>query len=196
MRGFKFGGKQFAPLGALVGKYARPGKREHIQIKPKIETSMTPDRLREVLSYHPWTGEFRWKLCIGPRTSVGSVAGYVTDQGFVKISIDGRRYFAHRLAWLYMKRQWPTGSINHKNRKPADNRWPNLREATNSECQAYALSRRKGISRGVDCVDGGFRARVKVAGRLFNLGKHRTEARAYQSYLAVARAAFGKFSVE
>ena len=157
---------------------------------------MTPDRLREVLSYHPWTGEFRWKVCLSPRAAAGSVAGRVTDQGFIKIRIDGRDYLAHRLAWLYMNGHWPVRLINHKNRKRIDNRWPNLREATSSDIQAHARPRRHDLSRGVDLTVTGFKARIKVAGKRFNLGHHSTEAAAYAAYLRVARAAFGKFAVE
>ncbi|CAB4167461.1 HNH nuclease [uncultured Caudovirales phage] len=156
---------------------------------------MTPERLREVLSYNPWTGEFRWRVQLSPRGCVGNVAGRLTDQSFIKITIDGRGYLAHRLAWLYMKRQWPARLINHKNRNRSDNRWPNLREATSSQIQAHAKPRRR-MSRGVDWVrkDRLFRSRIKVAGRAICLGYFRTEEQASRAYRAAARGAFGEFA--
>ncbi len=156
---------------------------------------MTPERLREVLSYHPWTGEFRWRLQLSLRIKVGDLAGRLTDQLFIKIRIDGREYLAHRLAWLYMKGKWPTRLINHRNRRRSDNRWPNLREATNSQIAAHARSRRR-MSRGVDWLprEGKFRARITVDGQWSDIGHYRTEAQAYQAYLVSARAAFGEFA--
>ena len=46
------------------------------------------------------------------------------------IRIDGRLYFAGRLAWLYMKGTWPKQRINCINGDRSDIRWANLREMT------------------------------------------------------------------
>jgi hypothetical protein len=156
---------------------------------------MTPERLREVLSYNPWTGEFRWKVQLGRRVSIGDVAGQITEQGCIRITIEGRHYYAHRLAWLYMKGEWPKRLINHRNRKPSDNRWPNLREATNSEILARAKRRRR-MSRGVDrMLDGsGFRARIGVANKKIVIGHYRTEEQARDAYRITASKVFGQFA--
>jgi len=41
--------------------------------------------------------------------------------------VGGRRYLAHRLAWLYATGDWPVGEIDHINQDRRDNRLANLR---------------------------------------------------------------------
>jgi len=43
------------------------------------------------------------------------------------ITINGIQQYAHRLAWLYEKGEWPYTYIQHKNREKADNRFSNLK---------------------------------------------------------------------
>jgi hypothetical protein len=156
---------------------------------------MTPERLREVLSYDPQTGEFRWRIPLSRKLKVGKVAGRVTDQSYITIRIDGRDYLAHRLAWLYVTGEWPAKQIDLRNRNRSDIRWSNLREATNAQNQANSRDRRT-LSRGVDWVPGRnrFRARIKAAGRSFFLGYFRTEQQASRAYRSAARRTFGEFA--
>ena len=99
----------------------------------KNHLPLTAERLREVLSYDPLTGVFLWKVSTSRRVSVGSVAGYTDQDGYLRIRIDRVGYRAHRLAWLYMHGEWPADQIDHRNRSRMDNRIENLREATNGE---------------------------------------------------------------
>ena len=97
---------------------------------------LTAERLREVASYDPETGEFRWIL---PRkkVTVGAVAGTLSKRGYIDICSDVRVYKAHRLAWLYVHGAWPEALIDHINGDKADNRLANLRPATKSENGAH-----------------------------------------------------------
>ncbi len=90
------------------------------------------ERLRHLLSYEQDTGHFRWKNGRGPRAKTGTIAGR-NRFGYNQIHVCGRRYPAHRLAWLYMTGEWPQNDIDHINRNRSDNRWCNLREATRSQ---------------------------------------------------------------
>lgn len=95
------------------------------------EETVTCDLVRETLNYDPSTGEFTWKTSSG-RARAGSVAG---TQGTPRceIRVCGRRYMAHRLAWLYVHGEWPPFEIDHENRDQRDNRISNLRPATHSQ---------------------------------------------------------------
>lgn len=55
--------------------------------------------------------------------------------GYRSIDIEGSKYLAHRLAWLYMTGEWPEYLIRHKNEKNDDNSWDNLVNTTPKEVQ-------------------------------------------------------------
>jgi hypothetical protein len=89
--------------------------------------------------YDPATGIF---YCRTPKTGrgikrkVGDPLGWKHPKGYIIIeSLPGfeRKFKAHRLAWLYMKGEWPTSQIDHINQRKDDNRFENLREATDGQ---------------------------------------------------------------
>lgn len=94
---------------------------------------MTLAELNEWLSYCPDTGVFRWLKKPSRKIAIGSVAGGIKGHGYRSIMFNGANYQEHRLAWLAMTGKPPTKHIDHRNRERADNRWCNLREATQSE---------------------------------------------------------------
>src|SRR5437879_5605760 len=97
---------------------------------------LTAERLKELLTYDPETGEFRWKVAPNGRVRVGDIAGCVSSRGYILIGIDGALYRAHRLAFLFMTGAFPEPQVDHSNRDKADNRWLKLREANNSQNNA------------------------------------------------------------
>lgn len=94
--------------------------------------SLTAERLREVLHYDPTTGLFTWRIA-RKKCTVGAIAGSSQPGRYVTIKIDYVRHYAHRLAWLYMIGSWPDHQVDHRNRDKADNRWRNLRAATQKQ---------------------------------------------------------------
>lgn len=136
---------------------------------------VTAKRLREVLEYDPLTGVFTW-IKAGKHTQwlLGREAGRVHKKnGYREICVDGRLYFAHRLAWLYMTGQWPRDQIDHRNRQRSDNRWANLREADNStnglnrsNVSGVSFYRKGGYAR--------WRARIHIGGKTHSLGYFNT----------------------
>lgn len=89
---------------------------------------LTQSRLKELLQYDANTGVFTNKIFRGLRAMPGVVSGNVNSGGYVDISIDKRKYKAHRLAWLYVNGVWPAYYIDHINRIKTDNRIANLRD--------------------------------------------------------------------
>ena len=69
---------------------------------------LTPERLKELYLYDPETGAFTRTATRG-RWRRGDVAGSVTAYGYLSIRIDGKAYYSHRLAWLYMAGAFPDG---------------------------------------------------------------------------------------
>ena len=90
--------------------------------------SLTHERLLAALDYSASTGEFTWKISTG-RVKRGDAAKTLDRDGYIRIQLDGIRYFAHRLAWFYVYKKFPEPETDHINRIKTDNRMENLREA-------------------------------------------------------------------
>jgi hypothetical protein len=96
--------------------------------------TITQEKLISLLDYNPDTGEFKWKVHLKQSNKYeGDIAGTSHGGGYWAIQIEGRRYYAHRLAWLYMYGKFPELELDHINRDKADNRILNLREVSRSE---------------------------------------------------------------
>jgi len=98
------------------------------------EKILTQNRLKELLEYNPETGLFIRKKTTASNAQVGNIAGFLNKHtGYKSIHIDGKEYYCHRLAFLYMNGFLPEKQVDHINRIKDDNRWINLRNATSTE---------------------------------------------------------------
>ena len=78
---------------------------------------LTPEQIKELLSYDPETGDFTWIKKLSGRANqivVGSKAGNISDQGYIRIYIGRANYRAHRLAWFFVHGEMPP-IIDHIN---------------------------------------------------------------------------------
>ena len=96
-----------------------------------MKIDLTAKYVKSVLDYDPETGIFTW-------TKTGSgiirkIAGSKNSYGYINIGINRKIYRANRLAWLIIAGEWPKNFIDHINGIKDDNRWCNLREATNTQ---------------------------------------------------------------
>jgi len=148
---------------------------------------MTHTELRAMLHYDPSTGVWTWLQ--GRRA--GQQAGCVQLNGYITIRINQKLYYAHRLAWFYMGGSWPRAQIDHRNRQRADNRWCNLREATQSTQEINkGLTRRnhsgiRGVWQRADTQR--WTAQIEKDGRKYSLGCFDTAEEATAAYLQAAR---------
>lgn len=154
---------------------------------------ITQDELKQLLHYDPATGIFTRLVSRNARYFVGEQAGSVRKSGGRRyIVIDMDCYAAHRLAFLYMTGKWPTGEVDHRNTRPDDNRWDNLRDATKFVNQQNLRRAKRGNSSGFLGVHkrsgGGYRARIYADGRLSYLGTFDTPELAHSAYVAAKRA--------
>lgn len=152
------------------------------------------ERLREALVYVPATGLFRWRVCPRGRGKVGKVAGNLNCAGYVVVTVDGKHHMAHRLAFLYMTGKWPKDQIDHRDADKANNRWANLREATQSQNNANTRSRSTHGVKGVSRNGKRYMARIKVKGETIHLGTFNTVAEAAAIYALAARDLHGEFA--
>lgn len=93
---------------------------------------LTQSRLKELLHYDPDIGVFTWLVAACGGGSAGDVAGSPNVKGHLSVSIDGKSYRSHRLAWLYMTGGFPVDRLVRVNGVKIDNRFSNLREAANA----------------------------------------------------------------
>lgn len=158
---------------------------------------MTRDELARFLRYDPDTGKFYWRVKRRNGARPGDEAGHRTARhGYIVIGVNGRHFYAHRLAWLFQTGSWPTGEIDHINLNPSDNRAANLRAATRA-----ANIRNRGVTRrnvsglkGVSSHQGRWRARICVDRRVFDLGCFATPEEAHLAYARASRDLHGEFA--
>lgn len=131
--------------------------------------TITQDRLKELSTYNPDTGVFIGTVSRGKgnRFVAGGRMGTPDKKGYIHMTIDGKTYGAHRLAWLYCFGEWPKCHIDHINRDPSDNRIKNLRKATHSENTCNTPGKKgKNLPKGISACSGKFVAKVVKNGVL------------------------------
>jgi hypothetical protein len=153
---------------------------------------ITAERARRLLHYDPDTGVLLRLISTSRNARAGDVAGSVGSKGYLAVKLDGRRYQTHRIIWLWMKGEWPKADIDHINGDRTDNRWCNLREATNSQNQANRprpANNRSG-SKGISWCkrNGKWEAGIKR-----HLGWFDTPGSAALAYAIAAEKYFGEF---
>lgn len=105
--------------------------------------TITRERLRERLMYYPLTGSWIWLPYSAPGWShslEGTEAGKITSKGYVQICVDNELYVGHVLAWFWMTGKWPDNQVDHEDTIKTNNRWSNLRLATNGQNRANSKS--------------------------------------------------------
>ena len=92
-----------------------------------MNSNLTIERLKQVLSYDGLTGELRWAVNTA-NTGEGQLAGRVSSNGHRYIGVDGESHTAQRLAWFWVHGVWPR-RLKFENGDTSDCRIENLVEA-------------------------------------------------------------------
>lgn len=153
--------------------------------------------LKKHLDYDLDTGLFRWKTTPKAAIKVGDIAG--TKKQYIVIGIDGSKYLAHRLAWMYVTGEDPGQSdIDHDDTNKHNNAFSNLRLASKSQNQwnkRVSTNNKLGL-KGVYKQGNSYRAAIWKNGKKYGLGSHKTAEEAYQAYCDAATKLHGEFSFE
>lgn len=155
---------------------------------------LTYEDLDALLKYDPNSGVLTWKVDRSGGCSAGDVAGSREPRwGHTRLWIAGRRYMAHRVAWMLTYKKWPNDMIDHINGNPSDNRIENLRESNNRhnqqnirEAQINSSHGFLGVTR-MSAKSGRWRARIMTENGRVNLGAFDTPEAAHQAYLQAKR---------
>lgn len=133
---------------------------------------LTQERLKELLSYDPITGDFIRKIdnCRGGKK--GEIVGHLCSEGYIRMRIGCKIYKAHRLVWLYMYGYFPEYEIDHILGIKSDNRLSELREVSrrcNMRNQKIRNTNTSGIT-GVSPAKGKWRSIIMVNSKSIHLG--------------------------
>jgi hypothetical protein len=158
---------------------------------------LTVDLVRKRFGYDPETGILT-RLVSSQGVSAGAIGGSLYGGGYLRACVAGRQIPAHRLIWFWMTGEWPKRQIDHINRNKTDNRWCNLREATNSQNGINSPMKANNISgfHGVhfDRWRQKWGAKIRIAGKRVQLGRFASPERAFIAYILAAWKHHGEFA--
>ena len=149
---------------------------------------LSADHVRSIFFYDPSEGLLRWRHSAGQggRIPPGTIAGRMHPEGYRYVTVNGRHYRVSRIVWLYQTGEWPRLKIDHKDCDPTNDKWNNLREATDSQ-QKQNNRKRRDNKTGFKCVvfdksRNQYRWQVVVNGKRIKGKRFGTAAEAFADY--------------
>lgn len=147
------------------------------------------DTLRERFLYDAATGIItrRTNSSHGP---IGSLAGWSDKHGYRNLSVNGKCFKAHRVAWAIHYGEHPVNVIDHINGIVDDNRIQNLRETTqsnNCKNQKLRITNSYGLKGLERKANGDWIATICSDGVRYYLGTFKTKEEGYAAYCGAAR---------
>ena len=182
-----------------------------------MSKDLAPSLIRELLHYDRETGKFFWKQRpvemfaeTSGRTAEHACANWNaryagaealtarTEDGYFRGQVMGKPVKAHRVAWCIETGDWPEATIDHIDANPSNNRWANLRAATQGQNNCNRMgavvssSRYKGVSWYERKKK--WEAYIQIDGRKKSLGHFWEEAEAARVHDEWARIYHGEFA--
>lgn len=197
---------EFFEFSSQAVKIFVPQRRTNVlrRDQPKRTELMTGivrplEGLEKVLRYEPGTGRFFWLVNRPRKTKAGDEAGCKNKKGYIEIRYNHKTYNAHRIAW-YLQTGRDPGAVNidHINCIKSDNRFVNLRLATNEQ-NSRNKKKGQGFSskyKGVSWYKrkGKWMSQIRYGGKSVHLGYFEDEYEAHLAYRKAAAAYHGEFA--
>lgn len=167
-------------------------------------SKLSQSRLKEALTYNKVTGVFTWNTrplhhFKNTRSQnswnskhAGKIAGKFTDR-YVQISVDKKRYLAHRLAFLFVNGSFPENVVDHIDGVTKNNAWENIRDVTksgNSQNQTKVAKHNKYCTMlGVSYLPkwNKYLARIVIKKKNIRIGLFNSEQDAHNAYVEAKR---------
>lgn len=180
----------------LTPELSQEGLKYNLRYDP-LTGDLTSELTQEILKYHlnydPLTGVFTWLRPLAYIVKPGDIAGNVNLRGYRRISVLNKPYLEHRLAFLYMTGHWPAHNIDHINGVFADNRWCNLREATQQQNLRNRKCRGQSGIKNVYKEHNVWQVRFTINKVIVSYGSYKTIEEAEQRALQVRARLHGDF---
>lgn len=158
--------------------------------------SISHSELLSLLHYDPETGYWSRRTQVINGKPPGEIFEPTHNAGYVHIFIGGKKRLAHRLAVFYMTGLWPIGRIDHRDTVRSNNKWENIRPATQSQNLANQRKRKDNTSgyKGISWSRTKWRVRLSVNNKQLELGYCRDLAEACRIYIEAAQQHYGEFA--
>lgn len=175
-----------------------------------------PEELRQLLRYEPETGKLFWRqrglewFAHGKqgaerhckswnRRFAGKEAFTAThNQGYKDGHVSSCHLLAHRVIWAIVTGEWPINDVDHKDNDKSNNRWSNLRPATNAQNMQNKRVRKdsgtglKGVSR--YGTGGKYQAQIRAGNEIHRLGVFADPIDAKAAYDKAAKELHGEYA--
>lgn len=143
---------------------------------------------KKYVSYNPDTGTFTRIAVLNDNPShqwrVGDTVGNQSSNGYIEVSVGDIKFQAHKLAWYFVHGVYPDFYLDHVNGDKTDNRIENLRESSpliNMRNRGKNKNNSTGFNGVYVAASGRFRARIKINGKLINIGTFDTAEEASEA---------------
>jgi hypothetical protein len=156
----------------------------------------TRERILELFSYYPETGNLVWKMSRGG-AKAGAHAGHLDTCGYWQVGVDRRQYQVHQLIWLIETGVWADLEIDHKDTVKTNNRFGNLRLATHGQNNAHREVRsnsKTGLLGVHERRPGKYTAQIRVNKKHIHLGTFSNKNDAAIAYAKAAYEYHGEFA--
>ena len=74
--------------------------------QPTMISAFKIESIRDLIDYRPRTGRATWKM---PHSWCGHPVGWMSEDGVMRVTLDGQDYPLHSVIWAYPDRNVPNG---------------------------------------------------------------------------------------